>query len=176
MIMALVVFTSCENDLVSAPPYDDGIETGDTSGNIVGTWNLVSYSSIGSTTTTTQGVTIEADIVGQGSDYNLVLEFSENPASYSMLGSYDVELSTTVNGETVVTNENDVDDTSNGAWSKEDNSLILADATSNLVKNVSIQILSETRLKYSYTIEESFAQQDVTNVSTISKTFTFERE
>ena len=175
LAIALTTLISCESDLVSAPPSDSA-GSGVTTGNIVGVWKMISLDYNGTTITTAQGVNIVADFVGQGSDYNNTMEFTEAPNNYSTTGTYDIELTTTTAGQTSTSNTDDLDTASNGTWEKNANVLTFTNASNNNeVSDATINILSDTTLKITTLVTKNISQQGVSVETTTNTVAVFER-
>lgn len=95
---------------------DDNGGSSDTSGDIVGTWEMVTFDYEGTSTTEFDGETFTADFVGVGQNIDYTIEFTENPNEFSGQGSYDIELSTTIAGQTTTQVESINDTTSTGSY------------------------------------------------------------
>ncbi|PHS10961.1 MAG: hypothetical protein COA88_01360 [Kordia sp.] len=180
LAIGLATLTSCESDLVSAPPSDSveggGGVVGVTTGNLVGSWDMISFNYDGTTVTTAQGVNITSDFVGQGSDYDYIIEFTEAPNNYSSIGTYDIELAVTTSGQTSTSNINDLIADSNGTWEKNANVLTFTNASNNNeVSDATIEILSDTTLKFTTSIVKNDSVQGVSVETTTTSVAVFER-
>ena len=91
---------------------------GDTTGDLTATWIGETVDYTGTTVTETQGQTITADFVGTGYDIDYTLTFSENPNIAYSTGSYSIELTTTILGQSTTQNVEDLAWTSVGDWSR----------------------------------------------------------
>jgi len=137
---------------------------------------MISLNYEGTTVTTTSGVNIVADFVGQGSDYNNIMEFTEAPNNYSTSGTYDIELATTIAGQTTINNTDDLNTAGNGTWEKNDNVLTFTNASNNNeVSDATINILSDTTLKFTTSITKNVTQQGVSVETTTNTVGIFER-
>jgi len=175
LAIGLAILTSCESDLVSAPPSDSA-EIAALTGNLVGSWKMTSLNYTGTSVTTVQGITTTADFVGEGSDFNFIQEFTQSPNNYSMIGSYDIELTTTVAGQTSVSNTDDLNGTSNGTWVQSGNILTFTNASNNNeVSDATIEILTNTTLKLTTSITKNISQQGVTAETTTNTVTVFEK-
>ncbi len=174
MIMSLIVFTSCENDLVSAPP-SDSIITGDTSGDIVGRWDLKSLTYTGTNiVTTTDGV--ENQIIdGVGSNFNYLMNITDSPNNYSIIGSFDVQFTVTIGDDEITTNET-TSGSSNGSWTKNGNTLTTIEEGSSEALIAEIQVLDDNTLRYTVlTLQEDNSNPDATTETTLAIEYVFER-
>lgn len=177
LAIGLTVLSSCENDLVSAPPSDSIEENGnsdgtDVAGDLVGSWQMISFNYTGTTVTTVQGITLTADLVGVASDIDYVIEFTETPNNFSVTGGYDIELTTTSNGQSFVENVA-INASSNGTWSKNNNTIVFTGTTVD--GEATIEILNDTTLKFTQIVDENINQQGVESSVTTNNVSIFER-
>jgi hypothetical protein len=176
LAIGLATLMSCESDLVNRPPAPDGTlddTVGETTGDLVGSWRMISLNYEGTSVTSVQGTDFTADFVGVGSDYNYEIEFTEAPNNFSSTGTYDIELTTTIAGQTTVNNEDDLDASSNGSWDKNANVLTLTN--NSQTNDADIQILSDTTLKFTVTEETSISEQGVNAETSVTTVSIFER-
>ena len=179
LALTLVSLISCENDLVSAPPSDsiDNIDNvDDTTGDLVGAWNLTSLNYTGNNVVTNASGVENQDIQGVGSDFNYIFVFSESPSNYTITGSFDIEFTVTVNGVSFVENFDNISGSSNGSWTKNGNIFTTTEAGSGEVITSTIQILNNNTLKFTnVTVEEDNSIAGETSVSTITTEYIFEK-
>lgn len=95
----------------------------DTSGTLVGTWEMVSFDYSGSTTTEFQGQTIISDFDGVGQNLDYTLAFTENPNEFEGQGSYDIELTSTIAGESTTQVQSIEDTNSTGTYTRAGNTI-----------------------------------------------------
>ena len=86
------------------------------SADLIGTWNAVSVNYTGTTVTEANGVSVQADFVGEGQNIDYTLNFSSNPNELTSDGSYDIELTTTFLNETTTQTFTDIEFASTGEW------------------------------------------------------------
>ncbi len=120
LLFGLLIFSSCESD--DSNPYSENskIET-----EILGTWNLVGY------TSTLSMVETEKILIENGSNYNYTIEFSTGPKFINSNGSYTVNVEET-NSENqtssfyyvITSNENQQEGVHKGEWSIDKGNLI----------------------------------------------------
>lgn len=152
--LVAVATLSCENS-------DDQM---DTSGDLLGDWKLISYTTNGSTAATVQDVTTTSNFTGNASNINYIIAFSENPNKATVEnGSFDIELMSSVNGmtSTETTTINDIN--SDAGWSRNGNTITFTEdfASFNTNANIAdIDLASDPK----YIIEE------LTNTSLILST------
>jgi hypothetical protein len=101
-----VVLFSCSKD-------DDPMPTSD---GLVGTWTMTSLTYNGTTTTTASGMTINADFTGRGKDMDYITTFQVNPNTVVSEGSYTIELTTTILGQTTTDDYEFEEALSDGTW------------------------------------------------------------
>ena len=114
----------CIAVLVSSCSSDDDGTTGDTSADLVGTWIMQSFEYEGETSTSFEGTEIDADFDGTAINIDTVLEFTESPNEFVSSGSYDIELTSTIMGETQSFTESIDNFSSEGTWERDGNTLI----------------------------------------------------
>jgi len=138
----LVIFvSSCSSD-------DDSGNNAEAS--LVGTWiaNTVNYE--GTTETEIQGQAIVAQFTGEGYNIDFSLTFTENPNNLTSEGSYDIELTTTVLGQTTTENVEDITWDVVGEWQRSGSTITvtLPDGES---ADATIVEITETTLTLSFT-------------------------
>ena len=160
--------------LVASCSSDDDDNSSDTSGDILGTWNGVDVEYTGDTTTEGQGQTLVADFVGDAYDVDYTMTFTENPNELTAIGSYSIELTTTVAGQTQVQNVENLEFIGDSTWSISGNELT---ATSNGETDVlDILELTDTTLKLGLTTTEDLSQQGFIITSNIDVVMTYTRQ
>lgn len=96
----------------------------DTSGDLIGDWELVDYTSNGSTSAMIQGSNFTTAFTGKASNMDYIVTFSENPNKVTTEnGSFDYEVMISVNGQndTQTTSISNIDSEAN--WTKNGNIL-----------------------------------------------------
>ncbi|MAO08393.1 MAG: hypothetical protein CL596_06755 [Alteromonas sp.] len=163
----VVFFVSCSKD------DDDDNNTENISADIVGTWTATDVDYYGTTTTSANGITTEADFTGEGYDINFTLTFTENPNEITSVGSYSILLTTTFNGQNIEQNVEDLTWDSTGDWSIDGTTL-----TTNTSGNVGvseIQELTQNSLILYIENTEEITANGVTSTSTQFLTAKFTR-
>lgn len=74
-----------------------GDDDDNSNNDLVGSWTLIDYESSGSSITSFIGITTETGFQAEGDNYNYVVNFDDD-GTYTIEGSFDVELSFTVDG------------------------------------------------------------------------------
>ncbi|CAH8283137.1 lipocalin-like protein [Mariniflexile fucanivorans] len=142
---------------LSSCSSDDSL---DISGDLVGTWIGVDVDYTGSTETTVSGEKIKATFVGEAYDVDYSLVFTENPNEVVSDGSYSVKLTTKYNGETEVSNTENLTFLSSGSWNKSGNKLTIED--DNETTTATILELTDTTLKIAISQTENISEQGLT--------------
>lgn len=163
--------------LISCNTDDDS--GSETTGDLVGDYEMVSFSYEGTTTTTLEGQSAEADFSGIGQNIDYTIEFTENPNEFATAGSYDIELSTTVAGQTTTMVQPINDASSNGTYTRTGNTLTLEGtllSTGNTIGGnatageATISELTDTTL----ILVQETSQEQTINGATISISLTAE--
>ena len=158
---------------------DDDSGSSDTSGNLVGSWEMVSFDYDGSTSTAIAGQTTEAEFTGVGQNLDYVIEFSENPNEFNGEGSYDIELTTTALGQTSTVVQPINDASSSGTYTLNGNTISfegILHSTGNTIggdmtnNEATITELTDTTLRF---VQETTQEQTQDGI-TISITLTAE--
>lgn len=151
-----LIFASCSSD--------DG--TPEISGDIVGIWEMVDYDYSGTTVTQAQGQTLSANFVGEAYDIDYTLTFEENPNKVISEGSFSLELTTTVAGQTSTQNIEALDVLESGTWEIINGELVTV--TSNGEGKMKIEQLTESTLVLSIEEELDLSQSGASIISTVN--------
>ena len=143
IILALLL-VSCEeseNILVNVSKND-----------LVGTWNLTKLSQEG--TISVEGVPVPAQVTSEGSNFDSVIEITDNPSNFSAKGSF--VITTTIDNplDDDIVNEEaiDLDEFfANGSWSVSDGVITVSQASVD--QNIDILEFDGTTLKLQFEIE-----------------------
>ncbi|WOD42999.1 hypothetical protein [Hwangdonia lutea] len=163
-IAFILILSSCSSDDASLI----------TSGDILGTWKGTSLDYSGNTATNAQGQTINADFVGEAYDMNYTLTFKDDPKIVVSEGSYSLKLTTTVSGETMSQNMENIAFLEAESWSKNDNTLTVFNGDKSF--DYTIVELTESLLKLSISTEEDLSQQGINIITTVNAIMTFSRD
>lgn len=142
---------------------------------LVGSWKVTEISYEGSSTTEVQGFSSTANFTGTGTDLNLKTQFSEEPQNYTSTGSYNVQLKTEINGQTMESAWPSPPFLINGSWSIEGDKLLVVDSNGN-EQEADIITLSNTTLKLGWNFAESMAQQGATVTYDVKGVYVFTKE
>ena len=136
-------FSSCSDD--DGPSQSASNNT--SSGTLIGAWEMTSLNYAGETSTSAGGVTITSEFSGVGKDFTYVMEFNDNPKTYSTSGGYVVDLTTTVSGTSFTQEVPIVDYVTSGTWSVSNNELTTTD--DNTGESSTTKILSSSNSNFS---------------------------
>jgi hypothetical protein len=169
-IFKLFLFTALISLTISCSSDDDN-STPNNNGNIVGVWKGTAVEYTGTTTTTAQGQTITADYVGEAYDVDYTLTFTENPKKVISDGSYSIELTTTINGQSTTQNVENLEFLSSGDWSISGNTLSIT--VDNETDDAAIVELTNTSLILKSVKTETTAGSGFTVTSVTDITLSF---
>ena len=149
-------------------------EMTDESASIIGIWDVSSINATGTSTVEIAGQTITTDFVGEGIDLNYNITFTENPNEVVADGDYNIELTTTVAGQSITETIPGILFIDSGDWSIDGDQITI---TSNDVENTgTITTLNETTLIIEIDMETIIDQQGVENMATINAVVSFQRQ
>ncbi len=166
----LFLFTAFISLAVSCSK-DDSPAPENNSNNIIGVWKGTTVDYRGTTTTTAQGQTMTADYVGEAYDVDYTLTFTDNPKKVISDGSYSIELTTTVNGQSTTQNVPNLEFLSSGDWSI--NGSTLSITIDNETDEVTIEQLTDTAMVLKGVQTETNTGQGFTVVSNTEITLGF---
>ena len=170
LLIAVLVttFVSCNNDDDNNPPPQNNADL------ILGNWTGTGVDYSGTTVTEFLGQTITADFVGESFDHNYTLEVTENPNELTSGGTYSIELTTTIEGQSVTETVTGLTFLETGTWSIDgDQITVTANGETN---TATIEELTETTLRISATQTEDLSQQGATITTTVTAVGTYTRQ
>lgn len=175
VLLAIPLFDSCSSD---DDPGSDG--------SLLGDWQMTNMDYDGETETNFQGIPITTTFEGVGKNLDVVMTFTESPNEFVTSGSYDVELTFSVFGQTETETTSIEDFESDGTWSLAgekltlDGSLFALSFDDEPVNDdsfeVTIEELTQTTLRLSMKATEEFTQDGVDVSATITSSLVFTRE
>lgn len=141
-LLSISIF-SCESN-------DDTLET---SGELLGDWELISYTTNGSTTTNFQGESLTAIFSGEALNIDYIMTFTENPnKAITENSSFDFELNSSVNGESTTDTTTINNLNAESEWSRNGNILIISGEFGSFDTNA--PLLEDDIANPEYIIEE----------------------
>ncbi|WP_203256038.1 hypothetical protein [Hyunsoonleella ulvae] len=146
----VVLFFVVATATLSCESNDD---TMDTSGDLLGDWELTSYTTSGSTSATVQGNTISSNYTGKALNIDYIMTISENPnRAITENGSFDIELVSSINGvnSTETTSINNIN--SETGWSRNGNILTFTEEFASFDTNA--PVVDDVSANPDYIIEE----------------------
>lgn len=162
-VIALATFSCNEND--------DVLET---SGSLVGDWELTSYTYSGETSATIQGNTLINTFTGMASNIDYIITFGENPNKAIIEdGSFDIELISSVNGMSTTENIMVSNIDSQADWVRNGNVLTFTGSFGSFDSNIPttnqnvtnptyiIEELTDTTLILTSLISEQITNSDI---------------
>jgi hypothetical protein len=159
-----VVFLSCGDD-------DDPQPTAEA---LVGSWAITALDYEGTTTTTANGMTISADFEGVGKDMNLVTVFGSNPNTVSNSGSFTIELTTTLAGQSFTEEHMFNEVVSEGTWTLSGKTLTIT--TPDGPQEATIVEQTATSLKMKVEVTETQSASGMTVKVDVVGNYTFQKQ
>ena len=163
-------------------------DANNSNGDLLGTWNLLTYDYDGESVTEFQGTSVVTDFVAEAQNIDATIEFNSNPNIIMSSGSFDIALVFSVLGQEQ-TQTIPVDDLgSEGTWSRNGNilsinaELVNVSVPAEIINGVStlvdytIEELTDTRLRLSTTITETFSLSGADVTTTLNWFLVYTRE
>lgn len=164
LLLSLAIPFSCSEDDDPQP----------TSQGMVGTWAVTGVDYKGTSTTTTQGVSLKADYTGTGKDMHLTTTFTENPNTVTSEGGYIIVLTTTMLGQTSTDEYPFEDVVTDGSWTLSGQTLTITGVAGP--QKATILEQTSTSLKMRMDVKESISSQGTTVSTDIRITYTFTKQ
>ena len=172
-IFKLFLFTAFISLTISCSKDDDN-PTINNNGNIAGVWKGTAVDYTGNTTTSGQGQNITATYVGEAYDIDYTLTFTENPQKVISDGSYSIELTTTVNGQTTTQNVEGLTFLESGDWTMNGNTLSIT--VDNETNDAAILELTDNTLVLKAVESQTMSQGGFTVTSTTEVILNFTKQ
>ncbi len=153
---------------------DDSMDgMNDESSTIVGMWEVISIDASGTSTAEIAGQTIETNFVGEGVDLNYTVTFTEDPNEVTADGEYNIELTTTVAGQSITETIPGILFIDSGNWIIEGDQITI---TSNDMDSTgTITTLTDTTLIIEVDTEVVIEQQGVETIATVNAEVNLQR-
>ncbi|WP_299099724.1 hypothetical protein [uncultured Winogradskyella sp.] len=166
-IMCLSIFMmSCSSDDDSNNTLSEDF--------LLGTWIGVDLEYSGTTEFEYLGIPITTQFVGDAYDIDYSISFMDDPNEFTTDGTYSIELSTTVLGETQVENIEGLMFLSDGNWSLSGNELTIVNQ--GVASVGTLTILSNDLLELNVVEMQTTVLDGIEYVVTVNSVSTFERE
>ena len=171
VLFIATAFVGCSSD-------DDA--TNNTSANLVGTWAITSFEYNGETSTEIAGQSQTATFEGIGQNFDTSTTFTDSPNEYTSSGSYDVVLTTTIDGMEQTTTTPIENFQSEGTWERNDDTLLFDGELISIetmipvigmeanMGEATILELTETTLRLGQEVSQDISQDGITVSVTIT--------
>lgn len=180
ILLITASFVSCSDEDSDMNDDTNVVETeteeaGETSSELIGTWEMISFEFEGTSSTGSLGLTFVIDFEGVGQNIDYTIEITED--EFIASGSYDVELTTTAFGQTMTIVESLGDVSGNSTYTREGNTLFsdgsfvsIGDNAPimSMVGEATITELTETTLRLIQEDTQEIENDGVTSTVTIS--------
>lgn len=142
-------------------------------GDITGVWNCTAVNYTGTSVTEYSGQSATTDFTGEGYNVDFTFTVSENPNVATSNGSYSIKLTSTVNGQTITQNIENISFILTGEWSKDGNKMtVVRDGESS---DATIVKLTDTELELNMVYEQTIENNGIKVTSTTNMTVSFIR-
>ncbi|WP_298488826.1 hypothetical protein [uncultured Maribacter sp.] len=171
-LSATILFTSCEKD-----SDENQLKNSLTSeSDIIGEWDLTAYKvEDGETVTKVNGASVTQKYSSIGKDFDMQIEFSNDPNTATSNGSFISETSISILGQTQVTEIPLYTVFNSSTWELRDGVIFFIDENNKETKMTTIES-TENKLVLSYDINETIeVQEGATSTTTGKLTITMER-
>lgn len=149
-----VLFVSCSKDDETKEPGSTNTTT--TSGDILGEWNVDDIYYTGENEVSEGGITFKVTFVGQGKNYACKVDFKEDPKKVTSEGTYDVDLTVSINGVEQKTLQEAINFDTVGDWRQEGDFIYVKNEETKIEDKMEIKELTDKRL-----VLEGKAERDV---------------
>lgn len=152
---------------------DSSDDMNDDSSNIVGMWEVITIDASGTSTAEIAGQTIETNFVGEGVDLNYTVTFTEGPNEVTADGEYNIELTTTIAGQSITETIPGILFIDSGSWVIDGDQITI---TSNDMDSTgTITTLTDTTLTIEVDTEVVIEQQGVETIATVNAEVNLQR-
>lgn len=140
---------------------------------IVGTWTGTAIDFTGTAQTEVQGIPVRVNLVGEGYDLNFTYTLTENPNTATSEGSYSMEVTARVLGQSQTEIRENIPADFSGPWSQNGDTLTLTVEGEEVIANITE--LTETTLILEFNVERTEMMNGVEVTSNILMTVSFSR-
>lgn len=184
LVFLLAIAVSCGDDdnETMTPVNDDTPDEmdgssdtmNDNTASIIGMWEVTSIDASGTSTAEIAGQTIVTDFVGEGMDLNYTVTFTEMPNEVAAEGDYNIELTTTIAGQSITETIPGILFIDSGNWEIEGDQITIN--SNDMESTATITTLTDTTLVIEITDSEFvIEQQGVETTATVSASVSLER-
>lgn len=141
---------------------------------MVGTWAITAFDYNGTTTTTVQGTSVKSTFTGKAKDLDLTTTFTANPNTVTNEGSYSIEETTTILGQTTTEEYLNEETVMDGTWTLNGNKLTVT--TVDGPQEATILEQTATTLKLKVEISETESDLGITFSTQVDGTYVFKKQ
>ena len=154
LFLIAIAFTNCTANEIDTP-LSDGI---------LGDWQGQSIEFTGTANSDLYGIPVNvANLIGEGYDIAFTFSLTENPNLATTKGDYSMEVTiSTITGENITENQENIDFTSEGSWNKSDDTIALTIDDQEVIANITELTETELILEFSQEITDEFNGTAVT--------------
>ena len=157
---------------VTACGDDDDAVPEDTSGDLIGTWQMTDLDYSGTSSSEFMGIPLNQTFTGFAKDIDYSITFTENPNEFEGNGGYTIELTTTTGGQSATIDET-VSGEANGTW--ELNGMNLTITANGQTEDLDISVLNENTLTFTSEVTETIDVNGITSTTNVTVTSSFTR-
>lgn len=180
-----IIIASCSDDDSNETPDpmneetpenmdESSEETDDESASIIGMWEVTSINASGTSTVEIAGQTIETEFLGEGIDLNYSVTFTEEPNEVTADGDYNIELTTTIAGQSITEVVPGILFIDSGDWAIDGDQITIS--SNDMESTGTITTLNETTLVIEITDAEFvIEQQGIETTAVVSASVSLER-
>ncbi|MCG8307248.1 MAG: hypothetical protein MI975_07625 [Cytophagales bacterium] len=156
--------SSCTEDDIENPAENE----------LVGLWRISDVYFEGTTTTNVSGKEKISLFTGSGYNLTLSIEFSKLENQFTSKGSYNIRLTTNLDGADIITEWMNPGFIECGKWKKDGNSIIVTKPDGKL-KTATILSLEQSTMKLSYDFSYEIMRSEETVTYDVNGIFTFDK-
>ncbi len=164
LMFTLLGFIACDNEGNPTTGTDD----------IVGNWEVLTYSYEGQSTTTSGGASFTTDFMGDATDVTATVEFKAD-GTYSSTGEYTISLDYEIGGQTISTPVTISNFIGSGTYEVNGSTLTATDQDGE-VNSMKIERLEGDDMELEFEITRETTQQGATSTSVIDGKATLKRK
>jgi len=164
LIAISALLFSCGSDDEAPLPTAEGM---------IGTWDVTDIDYSGTTTTSYMGQSIKARFTGHGKEIDYTTTFSSSPNTVVSEGSYLIELTTTIGGESETETYEFDEALMDGTWELDGRKVIITNDGQEQEGTITKQ--SETELEVRVDLEQSMTDSGITVKTKVKAVYKFEK-
>jgi len=185
VLLFAIIIASCSDDDNNETPDpmneetpenmdESSDETEDESATVIGMWEVTSIDASGTSTAEIAGQTIETEFLGEGIDLNYSVTFTEEPNQVTADGDYNIELTTTIAGQSITEVIPGILFIDSGDWVIDGDQITIS--SNDMESTGTITTLNETTLVIEITDAEFIIeQQGIETTAVVSASVSLER-